>query len=409
MRQSDLAQTVGISPSYLNLIEHNRRRIAGKLLADIARALDIDAGILDSGAERELIEKLQSAATQSPISVEISRTEELATRYPGWSGLISEQSDRISGLETKVHELTQRLTHDQSLSASIHAVISAVTSIRSAASILNSDEKLDDDWQRRFHQNIHNDSIRLATDSEELVKFLEQPSTQSSLRTANEEVEEWFLSNSTTLQSLELDPSSLQSVIESTSLGGAAGEMLARELTTFVADATDLNYEEFAKLAQSLNYQPYAIWEHTGARYVQILRRLATLRPEDGHPPTGLAVCDASGTLLNVKRSADFTLQRSGDLCANWPMFAAMGQLGRPTFATVVLPGNPETKLRCYAVAEQLEAKPGQPPRVVSTMLVVSDVTEAGSPEIKVGPTCRICPWSGCGARRESSVLGIVE
>ena len=32
MKQADLAAAAGISPSYLNLIEHNRRRIGGKLL-----------------------------------------------------------------------------------------------------------------------------------------------------------------------------------------------------------------------------------------------------------------------------------------------------------------------------------------------------------------------------------------
>ena len=37
IRQADLATSVGISPSYLNLIEHNRRRIAGKLLSQIAK------------------------------------------------------------------------------------------------------------------------------------------------------------------------------------------------------------------------------------------------------------------------------------------------------------------------------------------------------------------------------------
>ena len=42
IRQSKLAQTVGISPSYLNLIEHNRRRIGGKLLSDLADTLMID-------------------------------------------------------------------------------------------------------------------------------------------------------------------------------------------------------------------------------------------------------------------------------------------------------------------------------------------------------------------------------
>ncbi|MEL6481744.1 MAG: helix-turn-helix transcriptional regulator, partial [Pseudomonadota bacterium] len=34
--QAELARRVGISPSYLNLIERNKRAIAGKLLGDIA-------------------------------------------------------------------------------------------------------------------------------------------------------------------------------------------------------------------------------------------------------------------------------------------------------------------------------------------------------------------------------------
>ncbi|WP_304951541.1 helix-turn-helix domain-containing protein, partial [Sulfitobacter sp.] len=32
LKQAELAQQSGISASYLNLIEHNRRRIGGKLL-----------------------------------------------------------------------------------------------------------------------------------------------------------------------------------------------------------------------------------------------------------------------------------------------------------------------------------------------------------------------------------------
>ena len=31
LKQADLARNLGISASYLNLIEHNRRRIGGKL------------------------------------------------------------------------------------------------------------------------------------------------------------------------------------------------------------------------------------------------------------------------------------------------------------------------------------------------------------------------------------------
>ena len=42
LKQAELARMADISPSYLNLIEHNRRRIGGKLLLDIAEVLEVE-------------------------------------------------------------------------------------------------------------------------------------------------------------------------------------------------------------------------------------------------------------------------------------------------------------------------------------------------------------------------------
>ena len=39
LAQADLARLAGVSPSYLNLIEHNRRRAGPTLLGALARAL----------------------------------------------------------------------------------------------------------------------------------------------------------------------------------------------------------------------------------------------------------------------------------------------------------------------------------------------------------------------------------
>lgn len=61
LKQAELARAVGVSPSYLNLIEHNRRRIAGKLLAEIATELQVDVAALTRGAQAELLEQLSQA------------------------------------------------------------------------------------------------------------------------------------------------------------------------------------------------------------------------------------------------------------------------------------------------------------------------------------------------------------
>ncbi len=66
LRQSDLAERAGISGSYLNLIEHNRRRIAPELLARLAEVLGVDISAFEGGAGGGLIEELRAAAAGAP-------------------------------------------------------------------------------------------------------------------------------------------------------------------------------------------------------------------------------------------------------------------------------------------------------------------------------------------------------
>ncbi len=82
--QSDLAARVGISASYLNLIEHNRRRIGGKILNDIARERVLEVAVLADGAERGLVEALRAAAaSQAQAGAETDQSEDFAARFPG--------------------------------------------------------------------------------------------------------------------------------------------------------------------------------------------------------------------------------------------------------------------------------------------------------------------------------------
>ena len=46
LRLSELAQRAGISASYLNLSEHKKRRIGGRLLIALTRALDVEPSTL---------------------------------------------------------------------------------------------------------------------------------------------------------------------------------------------------------------------------------------------------------------------------------------------------------------------------------------------------------------------------
>lgn len=403
MRQADLAQEAGISASYLNLIEHDKRRIAGRLLGKIARALDTEPGTLSEGAERGLVDGLHHAASQwADGMAELAKAEDMAMRFPGWSTLITAQTARIAALEARAQVLTDRITYDPELATALHGVISAVTAIRSTASILTSDEELDAEWLQRFHRNIHDDAVRLAADSDALIAYLDPPEDSAGVPLSPlEEVER--LLDETAWHLAECEAGGLPS---GANLTPAAQRVFDGVVAQYCADAAVLPLDHFTATAQELGHDPWEIAAKTGADLDVVMRRLVHLPPGQGHPPMGLVVCDAGGFATLLRQVPGFAFPR-GAACPLWPLYTALGQPGRPVRTDVVLPGQPETRLRCTAIATQKIAPGGDmPPLVQAVMLVQPDPPPGAGAVVPVGVSCRICPRDGCKARREPSSLG---
>src|SRR5215475_13234009 len=55
LSQAELAKRLAVSPSYLNLLEHDRRPVTSALLLELARVLDVDLRVLSSSADAELL------------------------------------------------------------------------------------------------------------------------------------------------------------------------------------------------------------------------------------------------------------------------------------------------------------------------------------------------------------------
>ena len=408
VRQADLAQSVGISASYLNLIEHNRRRIAGKLLGDIARALETSPDQLSKGADSALLDQLRNAAATMQRTVEIARTEELAGRYPGWSGLIAAQAQRLAALEERVQVLNDRMTYDPELAGSLHEVISAVTAIRSTASILVGGEKLDADWQGRFHRNIYDDSIRLAASSEALIGYLDAPDADGPVHIGPmDEVEAYLLSHDYHFAQIEAGATDLDALAAAAQLRSAAARALLRTyFETYASDAAQMPLAAFADAARENAYNPVVLAAKFGVEMPSVLRRLSALPAGEGHPPMGLAVADASGVLVFFKPVDGLAMPRAGAGCPLWPIFAAFSRSGQPIRAEVSMPGTNAQRFLCYAIATPLGAVGFDAPQVLrSTMLVLSDPPQGAAQKIEAGVACRICPREGCIARREPSAI----
>ncbi|MGJ8624092.1 MAG: short-chain fatty acyl-CoA regulator family protein [Yoonia sp.] len=409
LRQASVAEAAGISASYLNLIEHNRRRIGGKLLSDIARAMDVEPSRLNEGASAETLDQLHNAASLLGDEVEVARAEELAARFPGWAALIVAQARRNDALSQQVQALTDRMAHDPRLATSLHEVISAVSSIRSSSSILVGAEKLDEDWQRRFHENIHKDSLRLAASSEALISYLEAPDTDGDQsRTPIAQVEDYLAQRDYHLAALEGNTADIDDVVAESGLQGAARSLFAQIARNYRADAVALALGPFVSAARACAYDPALLADQCAAPFVTVLRRLACLPPDGSHPPLGLVSCDAAGVVTFLKPVPGFSMPRGPGACPLWPLYGALGRPAQPLRVEVALPGPNAPRFLCYALAEaRVSTRFDVPPVIRSTMLVMPDPPESDSAALPAGVSCRICPRDNCESRREPAMSGL--
>ncbi|MEM1161088.1 MAG: helix-turn-helix transcriptional regulator, partial [Pseudomonadota bacterium] len=90
--QAELARRIGISASYLNLIERNKRRIAGPLLLKVAAALGTNLEDLDGASERRLAEALTEIAhlpTLDTFQIDARSAGTFIGQFPGWARAVA--------------------------------------------------------------------------------------------------------------------------------------------------------------------------------------------------------------------------------------------------------------------------------------------------------------------------------
>ncbi|MEW2913467.1 short-chain fatty acyl-CoA regulator family protein [Leisingera sp. JC11] len=409
MRQAELAREAGISPSYLNLIEHNRRRIGGKLLVGIAGVLGVEPSMLSEGAEAALISTLREAAADSGVPIaELDRVDEFAGRFPGWAEVLAAGHRRIATLERTVETLSDRLTHDPNLAASVHEVLSTAAAIRSTASILAETGELEPEWRDRFHKNLNEDSLRLSESSRALVSFLDEEGTGADRRgMPQEEAEAFFLSNGFHFPALEdgsATPEDL--VLDAPDLTGEAVRSLAvAALEQYRSDARAMPLRALEQEIAASGIDPVALARRFNCALPAVLRRLAALPEEVLGQESGLVICDASGTLLFRKPVTGFAMPRFGASCPLWPLYTALVQPNMPVRRNVVQHGRNAAAFDCMATAwMQNQPDFGEDPLYRAVMLILPGAKDAQDPQ-PVGASCRICPRQGCPARREPSIL----
>lgn len=193
--QRALAQRVGISASYLNLIEGNHRNIGGALLKKLADELGVAIDEFDGATERRLIDDLVEIAAVPVIGTpapEPASAADLAAGHPAWARALVALHRAYLDRNQTVTALSDRLNQDPFLGDAVHSLLSKVTAIRSACEILASDAALEPAQRQRFLAIVGDDSRRLADVAGALASFFDKAHTTTRSVTPVEEVDDFI-------------------------------------------------------------------------------------------------------------------------------------------------------------------------------------------------------------------------
>jgi len=204
--QAGLARAVGISPSYLNLIENNKRDIGGRLLMDIAAQLEIDIEELSGDPEQRTLHALQEVLNDPllhGLELEQADLHDLVARFPEVARALTRLHAVYGDANAELEANANRLSSDPMLSEMLHEVLSRITAMRSSAEILSQVQDLGAEDRERFSSSITREARSLSTTVRSLASYFDLASSRRRSISPLREVEDAVINSNNHYPELE--------------------------------------------------------------------------------------------------------------------------------------------------------------------------------------------------------------
>jgi hypothetical protein len=164
LTQVEMARRLGLSASYLNLIEHGQRPLTARLQAHLCETLDVDPADLSDEEETQLAADLAEVLSDSLFASRVVSRAEIreavgATPEIGRAMLALYRAYRSA--RDEIGDLGEALRNREVLAGINYELRTLLTSIRSFSEILRDNPDLDLAQRQRFLGIIITDSQRL--------------------------------------------------------------------------------------------------------------------------------------------------------------------------------------------------------------------------------------------------------
>lgn len=442
LTQTAMAEGLGISPSYLNLIERNQRPLTVQLILKLASVYKVDPQDLqgESGAslsalkevfsdpllagelpgEHELVEVVEAAPNAAAALAKLYRAyREQAGRLSDLSEMLAREGKATSISATRLPldevretfegrpnhfpsleeeaEAFHRVLEGEDLAGALKAWLKHEHGI--AVRVLPADVM--PNWRRRYDRHSQRLFISERLSPPDRLREIAMEACLVRMRVA------------------------VAAEIEALGLQSAEARRLARfELGRYAAHALMMPYRPFLTAAERTRYDVNVLAARFQVSFEQAATRLTTLAQEGAAGvPFFLLEVDSAGNRLRRAGAQGFPASRFGGGCPKLLVHAAFAEPGRVLVEAVAMPDG-DTFLTVARTVDGPQAALGERPRRTA-MLLACDLTHkdqlaygaalpvaAIETPVPVGPACRLCERAGCLARAAPPVtrpLGLDE
>jgi predicted transcriptional regulator/DNA-binding XRE family transcriptional regulator len=443
LTQTAMAEGLGISPSYLNLIERNQRPLTVQLILRLASVYKIEPEELQGEAggsiaalrevfadpllsgelpgDQELVEIAEGAPNAAAAVIKLFRAyKEQAGRLSDLSEILAHEghSTALSSARLPIDEVHEVFERRQNYFQSIEEEADAFTQLLKPGDDLSGALK---EWLRREYGIV--------------VKILPVATMPNWRRRYDKHSQRLFISERLSpfdqLREVAMEAClirmqvAIAAEVQALKLSSDEARRLARfELARYAAHALMMPYQAFQSAALRGRYDIDLLRSRFGVSFEQAANRLTTLqRAGASGVPFFMMEIDNAGHRFRRAGAQGYPHSRFGGGCPKLPVHAAFAQPGQILVEAVEMPDGAEF----LTIARTLEGPQGtftERPRRTAILLgcdiayrdeiVYATALPAmlSSGVTAVGPACRLCERPGCLSRAEPPItrpLGLDE
>jgi predicted transcriptional regulator/transcriptional regulator with XRE-family HTH domain len=419
LSQQALATRLGISASYLNLIEHDQRAVTASLLIKLGEILRVDLAELSGTQERQLEAGLREVFADPLLGGDAVTEAEIETLAAGPNAaravLALYRAWRVAREDANGIALPSGrriLLPNEEVRDFFDDHANHFPSLETAAEVLASDlapgapAEMNHAIAERL-RSVH--GVRVSVQPLDAALRRYDPATRSLALSESLPRESRGFHMAFQLALLEAREA-VETVLKEASPSTAEAAMLMRiGLLNYVAGALVMPYEAFLAAATTLRHDMEPLAARFGVSFEQACHRVSSLQRVGarGVPFFFLRV-DPAGNVSKRFSAAGFPFARFGGSCPRWVVHTAFSQPNTVQVQVAELPDGAAYLCFASAVAQPV-AKWGEPrPMHVVAMgcalsnagdIVYADGLDLDRARVGIGLSCRLCDRPDCGSR----------